>query len=58
MCIAPGQLMGNGELDRNMVSIVEYPSVAAFMNMASSGQYQKIHVHLEAGLAHQLLVEC
>lgn len=50
--------MGNGELDRNMVSIVEYPSVAAFMNMGISGQYQKIHVHREAGLAHQLLVEC
>jgi uncharacterized protein (DUF1330 family) len=50
--------MGDGELDRNMISIVEYPSVAAFMNMASSEEYQKIHVHLEAGLAHQLLVEC
>jgi hypothetical protein len=26
--------------------------------MTSSDEYQKIHVHREAGLEHQLLVEC
>ena len=51
-------VIGDGELEWDMVSIVEYPSVAAFIAMTSSDEYQKIHVHREAGLEHQLLVEC
>ena len=51
-------VIGDGELEWDMVSIVEYPSVAAFLGMTSSDEYQKIHVHREAGLEHQLLVEC
>ena len=51
-------VIGDGELEWDMVSIVEYPSVAAFLGMTSSEEYQKIHVHREAGLEHQLLVEC
>ena len=51
-------VIGDGELEWDMVSIVEYPSVAAFIAMTSSEEYQKIHVHREAGLEHQLLVEC
>ena len=34
------------------------PSVATFIEMISSDEYQKIHVHRDAGLEHQLLVEC
>lgn len=51
-------VIGDGELEWDMVSIVEYPSVAAFLSMTSSDEYQKIHVHRDAGLEHQLLVEC
>ena len=51
-------VIGDGELEWDMVSIVEYPSVAAFLAMTSSEDYQKIHVHRDAGLEHQLLVEC
>ena len=51
-------VIGDGELEWDMVSIVEYPSVAAFLGMTSSDEYQKIHVHRDAGLEHQLLVEC
>ena len=51
-------VIGDGELEWDMVSIVEYPSVAAFLAMTSSEDYQKIHVHRDSGLEHQLLVEC
>ena len=51
-------VIGDGELEWDMVSIVQYPSVAAFIGMTSSEEYQKIHVQREAGLEHQLLVEC
>ncbi len=51
-------VIGDGELQWDMVSIVQYPSVAAFIAMTSSDEYQKIHIHRDAGLEHQLLVEC
>ena len=51
-------VIGDGELEWDSVGIVEYPSVAAFLGMTSSEEYQKIHVHREAGLEHQLLVQC
>ena len=51
-------VIGDGELEWDLVSIVEYPSVAAFLGMTSSEEYQKIHVHRDAGLEHQLLVQC
>jgi uncharacterized protein (DUF1330 family) len=55
-----GEVVFSGDTNTlwDMVSIVEYPSVAAFLGMTSSDEYQKIHVHREAGLEHQLLVEC
>ena len=34
------------------------PSLEAFAAMTSSPDYQAIHVHREAGLAHQLLINC
>ncbi len=51
-------VIGDGELQWDMVSIVQYSSVAAFIAMTSSDEYQKIHIHRDAGLEHQLLVEC
>ena len=51
-------VIGDGELQWDMVGIVKYPSVAAFIEMTGSGDYEEISVHREAGLAHQLLVQC
>ena len=51
-------VIGDGDLAWDLVSIVEYPSVAAFLAMTSSEEYRKIHVHRDAGLEHQLLVQC
>ena len=38
--------------------IVEYPSREAFLTMISMPEYQAAHVHREAGLDHQKLIEC
>jgi uncharacterized protein (DUF1330 family) len=51
-------LIGDGELAWDAAAIVEYPSLAAFRDMTQSEAYAQIHVHREAGLAHQLLVNC
>lgn len=51
-------LIGDGELEWDNVAIVQYPSLEAFRNMAASEEYQAAHVHREAGLAHQLLINC
>ncbi|MCZ8323313.1 MAG: DUF1330 domain-containing protein [Novosphingobium sp.] len=51
-------VIGDGELEWDMISIAEYPSVATFLSMTSSEEYKKIHVHRAAGLAHQLLLQC
>lgn len=51
-------LIGDGELAWDNVAIVEYPSLEAFRNMTASAEYQAAHVHREAGLAHQLLINC
>lgn len=56
---APNVLViGAGELEWDQVAIVEYPSLEAFRNMTESEAYQAVHVHREAGLAHQLLINC
>ena len=40
------------------VAIVEYPSREAFVAMLSMPEYRAAHVHREAGLDHQKLIEC
>ena len=50
--------IGDGELQWDMVAIAKYPSVAAFIEMTDSPDYEAFHVHREAGLAHQLLGQC
>lgn len=40
------------------VVVVEYPSRDAFLQMIAMPEYQAAHVHREAGLAHQQLIEC
>ena len=51
-------VIGDDELQWDSVGIVKYPSVAAFVEMIGSEEYEAINVHREAGLAHQLLVQC
>lgn len=51
-------VIGDGELEWDQVAIVEYPSFAAFQGMTASADYQAIHVHREAGLDHQVLINC
>ena len=51
-------VIGDGEMDWDAVAIVEYPSIDAFRQMTASPEYDAVHVHREAGLAHQLLINC
>lgn len=41
-----------------MVAIMKDPSVTAFIDMFNSQEYDDIHLHRDAGLADQLLVQC
>ena len=50
-------VIGDSNLQWDMVVIVKYPSVAAFNEMTNSREYAVIHRHCEAGLAHQTLVQ-
>jgi len=52
---AHGMVIGDGDWD--MVAIVEYPNRAVMLGMGTSAEYQAIHYHREAGLAHQLLID-
>lgn len=40
------------------VVVVEYPSREAFLQMIAMPEYQAAHMHREAGLEKQYLVEC
>lgn len=51
-------VIGDGDLQWDLVAIAKYPSVDSFITMTESDEYQEVHVHREAGLAHQLLVQC
>ena len=51
-------LIGEGDLAWDAVAIVEYPSIDSFQQMTASPDYDEVHVHREAGLAHQLLINC
>ena len=51
-------VIGDGDLAWDQVVLVEYPSTAAFNEMTSSEGYQGAHVHREAGLESQLLINC
>ncbi|NNC38807.1 MAG: DUF1330 domain-containing protein [Acidimicrobiales bacterium] len=49
-----------GQVDQlwDQVALVEYPNMDAMANMMRMPEYQAGHVHREAGLAGQLLIEC
>ena len=51
-------LIGDGDLEWDQVALVRYPSFQHFVDITQSEAYQEIHVHREAGLDHQILVNC
>ncbi|AQA19255.1 hypothetical protein BST95_14400 [Halioglobus japonicus] len=51
-------VVGQSDLDWDMVVIVNYPSVQAFLEMTESQAYQDLYVHREAGLESQILLQC
>ena len=55
----PAHVLIGSEADRwDAVALVQYPSRQAFLQMATSGEYQKIHTHREAGLERTVLIAC
>ncbi|HYL59123.1 MAG TPA: DUF1330 domain-containing protein [Candidatus Acidoferrales bacterium] len=51
-------VIGDAAKDWDAVVLVEYPSIQALIEMSSSAEYQKIHVHREAGLERTELIAC
>ena len=51
-------VIGDGELEWDSVAIVKYPRFEDFVQMTQSAEYQEIHVHRDAGLSHQVLINC
>ena len=52
-------VIGEGDApDWDQVAVVEYPNITAFTTMTASPAYQQIHIHREAGLDQQLLINC
>jgi uncharacterized protein (DUF1330 family) len=49
-------LVGSDADNWDMIVLVEYPSPRAFFEMATSAEYQQIHVHREAGLERTVLI--
>ncbi len=49
-------VIGEGDTPWDAIAIVEYPSIESFQKMLASEAYQEVHVHREAGLEHQLLI--
>jgi uncharacterized protein (DUF1330 family) len=51
-------VIGPPESEWDLILLVEYPSRAKFMEMASNPEYLKIHAHREAALADSRLIAC
>jgi uncharacterized protein (DUF1330 family) len=51
-------LIGDDPLEWDWVALVRYPSFQHFVDMTQGEAYQAIHVHREAGLDHQILLNC
>jgi uncharacterized protein (DUF1330 family) len=51
-------LVGEDADKWDAIALVQYPSPTTFLEMAMSGEYQKIHGHREAGLESTVLIAC
>jgi uncharacterized protein (DUF1330 family) len=57
--VAPRQsVIGPAEPEWDLVLLVQYPSRAKFIEMATNPEYLKIHAHREAALADSRLIAC
>ena len=57
--VVPDQsVIGPPESEWDLVLLVEYPSRAKFLEMATNPEYLKIHAHREAALADSRLIAC
>ncbi len=57
--IQPQQsVIGPADSEWDLVLLVEYPSRAKFLEMATNPEYLKIHAHREAALADSRLIAC
>ncbi|MEM9175508.1 MAG: DUF1330 domain-containing protein [Myxococcota bacterium] len=56
--VANALVIGDGELEWDWIGLMRYPSFAHFQGMTASDEYQAIHVHRDAGLEHQVLINC
>ena len=55
---ADSQVIGESDVDWDVVALVEYPNREAFVKIASSPEVAKIGTHRSAGLAGQWLIAC
>lgn len=55
---ADSQVIGDSDVDWDVVALVEYPSRQAFLEIASSQDVAKIGTSRSAGLAGQWLIAC
>ena len=51
-------LIGPVEEDWDAIALVQYPSRKAFIDMATSKEYDGAHEHREGGLARTVLLAC
>jgi uncharacterized protein (DUF1330 family) len=51
-------VIGDGDLEWDAVGIVEYASLKSFKEIVFSPEYEEASLHREAGLEHQLLINC
>ena len=51
-------VIGPGDGEWDLVLLVEYPSRAKFLEMATNEDYLKVHAHRESALADSRLVAC
>ena len=59
MAVAPTQsVIGPKESEWDLVLLVEYPSRAKFLEMATNPEYLEVHAHREAALADSRLIAC
>jgi uncharacterized protein (DUF1330 family) len=59
MAVRPEQsVIGPVSGEWDLVWLVEYPSRAKFLEMATNEEYLKVHAHREAALADSRLIAC
>ncbi len=59
LAVQPRQsVIGPPDSEWDLVILVEYPSRAKFLEMATNAEYLEVHAHREAALADSRLIAC